>query len=555
MADSRTSDSGAVAPARIVDDAEALDWDTSADVVVVGFGGAGVVAAISAREGGASVVALDRFGGGGATRWSGGVIYAGGGTAQQAAAGFEDDVENMYAYLSQEKSVVRDETLRRFCAASPETLSWLEQQGVEFEGLFGEAMAYPPDGTYLYYSGNERAPTYAQRARPVPRGHRTVGKGFTGRTYFAKLRESAEAKGVQIIPHAPVRRLIADRGGRVIGVEIVDIPRAEHERHQAFDTKINPMSPLTAGHAERTVAAARAFEERFAGRKLVRARSGVILSTGGFVYNLDKIKEVRPDYAAIHKSAMRLGSLGCDGSGIALGQSMGGDVGHLGKLFVGRSLAPPKAMFRGTLVNTRGERFINEDTYAAFLGEAIADQPGGKAWLILDHDTFKQARRQMLRPPKGLVQETIPAILNTLFGGTKKAKTLAELASKIGVDAEGLARTAAAVTQAARAGADDLGKAPQNISPLQQGPFHAINMGLANRFALTLMFTLGGLEVDEDTGNVLRADGSHVPGLFAAGRAAVGLVTGADISGLTLADTIFSGRRAGKHAAIVRGAD
>ncbi|MCP6330388.1 FAD-dependent oxidoreductase, partial [Klebsiella pneumoniae] len=76
-----------------------IEWDDEADLLVVGFGGAGVCAALEARGQGVSVLALDRFAGGGATARSGGVVYAGGGTPQQAEAGIEDSPEAMFDYL------------------------------------------------------------------------------------------------------------------------------------------------------------------------------------------------------------------------------------------------------------------------------------------------------------------------------------------------------------------------------------------------------------------------------------------------------------------------
>jgi 3-oxo-5alpha-steroid 4-dehydrogenase len=66
------------------------------------------------------------------------------------------------------------------------------------------------------------------------------------------------------------------------------------------------------------------------------------------------------------------------------------------------------------------------------------------------------------------------------------------------------------------------------------------------------MLTLGGLTVDETTGEVLRADDSPIRGLHAAGRTAVGLCSRSYVSGLSLADCVFSGRRAGRHAAVMR---
>ncbi|HKY91505.1 MAG TPA: FAD-dependent oxidoreductase, partial [Nevskiaceae bacterium] len=179
-------------------------WDEEADLVVVGFGGAGVVAALQARELGADVIAVDRFEGGGATAKSGGVIYAGG-TRHQKAAGFDDDARQMFDYLANEGTPVRSETLRRFCDDSASDVEWLEGHGVRFgHTAYLERIAYPPDGYFLYYTGMEKFRSFA---KPAPRGHRTVGKGATGSVYYAPLKASALARGIRFLPHAPVRRL------------------------------------------------------------------------------------------------------------------------------------------------------------------------------------------------------------------------------------------------------------------------------------------------------------------------------------------------------------
>ena len=76
------------APLCVDSDADVM-WDKAADLVVVGYGGAGVCAALQARELGLSVIAIDRFAGGGATRINGGVFYGGGGTPAQKEAGVD----------------------------------------------------------------------------------------------------------------------------------------------------------------------------------------------------------------------------------------------------------------------------------------------------------------------------------------------------------------------------------------------------------------------------------------------------------------------------------
>src|SRR5438128_424710 len=95
-----------VRPALVVNSADGLKWDEEADIVVVGFGGAGVSAALEARERGASVIAVDRFGGGGATAYSGGVFYAGD-TFIQHKAGVIDSAVEMEKYLACEYPPVR----------------------------------------------------------------------------------------------------------------------------------------------------------------------------------------------------------------------------------------------------------------------------------------------------------------------------------------------------------------------------------------------------------------------------------------------------------------
>jgi 3-oxo-5alpha-steroid 4-dehydrogenase len=65
------------------------------------------------------------------------------------------------------------------------------------------------------------------------------------------------------------------------------------------------------------------------------------------------------------------------------------------------------------------------------------------------------------------------------------------------------------------------------------------------------MLTLGGLKVDEFTGMVQREDGSTIPGLYAAGRSAVGICSNVYVSGLAYADCIYSGRRVARAVARV----
>jgi 3-oxo-5alpha-steroid 4-dehydrogenase len=176
----RTNAPDPAQPPLVLDDPSAERWDDTADLVVVGFGGAGVCAALEGRERGLDVLVVDRFHGGGATAISGGVFYSGGGTHIQREAGVEDSVDEMVKYLAMEtQGVVSEELLREFCEGSADTLRWLERYGVPFEAsLCPFKTSYPLDKYYLYYSGNEGLYPFKEKAKPAPRGHRAKGKGL-----------------------------------------------------------------------------------------------------------------------------------------------------------------------------------------------------------------------------------------------------------------------------------------------------------------------------------------------------------------------------------------
>jgi 3-oxo-5alpha-steroid 4-dehydrogenase len=128
---------------------------------------------------------------------------------------------------------------------------------------------------------------------------------------------------------------------------------------------------------------------------------------------------------------------------------------------------------------------------------------------------------------------------------TESAPTLAELAAKIGVPAENLEKTIAEYNRRIDAGeADQLNKSPQLCQKLVTGPFYATNIGAGLRMSPTSAITVGGLVVDEDTGEVLSSEGGKVKGLYAAGRTAVGLCSHYYVSGLSLGDCVWSGVRA-----------
>ena len=541
-----------IAAALEVHSAADVRWSEEADVLVIGWGAAGASAAIEARASGAEVIVIDRFGGGGASALSGGVVYAGGGTPYQQQAGYIDSPQAMADYLKHEvNGVVSDETIRLFCEQSVANLQWLEAQGARFDATMPQyKTSYPPDGYYLYYSGNELVPAYsnpASTAKPVPRGHRVVAKGQSGAALFAALKDATLHAGVKPITQAGVRRLVRERGtGRVLGVEIWQLP-AGHEktrRHAELDGLIANWRLYQAPRANSARREQALIEQELAQPRFVRARRGLVLATGGYIYNPELVALHAPHYC----KGWEIGASGCDGSGLRLGQSVGGKARDLNNISGWRFITPPSAWPKGLVINQRGERFCNEQVYGAKLGFEMVEHQDGKAWLLLDSKLRWEAVRQCLFGGLWAFQ-ALPAMM-LMFKVAKKARTLEALAGSIGVNAATLRAEVDAANAAARGEREDaFGKSADMRQELKHGAFFAIDISIDQKMFPLATLSLGGLDVNENDGHVRDAQGHDIPGLFAAGRTAIGLASSRYVSGLSLADCVFSGRRAGRAAA------
>lgn len=531
-----------------VNSADQLPWDDRCDLLIVGFGGAGACAAIEASTRGLSVLALDRFEGGGATALSGGVVYAGGGTPYQRQAGYEDTSEAMFNYLRQEVGeAVSHATLRNFCDGSREQLAWLERQGAAFEASVPpHKTSYPSDQYYLYYSGNEAVPAYAASAKPAPRGHRTKGPGMSGASLFAPLKASALRHGARLRSQCEVRRLVLDLDDKVIGVEAWQLPSGsraarQHARLSRWAAAIHMYAPAL---ADRLRARQRRIEQTSAIRQLIRAEQAVLLSSGGFIFNRDLVRQHAPQYLA----GLPLGATGCNGSGIALGQSAGGSVARMDKISAWRFINPPLAWARGLIVNARGQRYANEEIYGATLGHAMVEEQDGRAILVLNRELMREALRQV-GPGQVWNFQRLPVLLNLLFNA-KRSSSLAGLAKRCNLPPELLRQSVERYSRAARGEvADEFGKSAAMLANLDQGPWYALDLSFTSRLFPCPVITLGGLKVCEGSGRVLDHAGQPIQGLYSAGRNAVGVASNLYVSGLSLADCIYSGRRAAAHVA------
>lgn len=530
---------------------DSITWDKQADLVVAGYGGAGAVAALEAFEQGMDVLVLERLSGGGSTNISGGIYYAGGGTWVQKEAGFEDTPENMFNYLKLEvQGAVKDETLKRFCDESVNNFDWLVSHGVPFEASFCPyKTAYPSNKHYFYYSGNESFPPYSEHATPVPRGHRGKKANISGAAIYQPLKKSIARKPIQVMQQTKLEALVVNDENEVQGVKVKTLLNKGWGQvlHKCMD-KLHgllyygalfwpPLFPLLDKITS-------LIEEKFGETLFIKANKGVVLATGGFFSNQALLAKHAPQYLG----GSPLGTMTDNGSGILAATAVGAKTALMDHVSAWRFINPPYAFVKGVLIGFSGKRVCNEMLYGAQIGERMMKEHMGKAWLVMDARTYEESAKD-LRLDKALWAHVVTGYFYRHLG-IKKSYTLEGLAGQTGINQEQLIRTINRYNENARSGElDPMGKPKENVRALDQGPFYAVNVSYDYFWSPCASLTFGGLQVDEESGLVLREDGSAIKGLYAAGRTAVGIPSKGYVSGLSIADCVFSGRRAARHAA------
>jgi len=468
-----------------LDAAEVGSYDESTDVLVVGFGAAGTCAAHSAREAGVDVLVAERSSGpGGAAALSEGIVYLGGGTPVQTACGFEDSADNMTRYLLAACGPDPDVSkVTAYAESSTDHFAWLVDRGVEYDARLDESMQMAPAGTEgLVWSGGEDAWPFNEIAVPAPRGHLTRTKGSTGALLMRRLSDAAVAAGARVSTDTRVERLIVD-DGRVVG----------------------------------------AVATRFGERLAVRARRGVVLAAGGFIWNDEMLRRNAPELLL---GTWKVGTEADDGRGIEMAQAVGARVKNMHAGEVSLPVIPPRRLVDGIIVDGAGQRFINEDTYMGRVGQAALYGHRATCFLVIDEAGYE---------PNWIGLEA-----SWVCG------SVGELEAEMGLPAGALEATLGLYNRHARDGHDPVfHKRPGHVRPLEP-PLGAFD--LRRGAAPYAPFTLGGLDT-RVSGEVLSLAGDPIPGLFAAGRTTSGVCTFGYASGLSIGDSTLFGRFAGASAA------
>src|SRR5271165_3061469 len=516
------------------------------DIVIAGSGGAGMTAALTAAHLGATAVVLEKTGSfGGSTARSGGGIWAPGNTVLRRA-GVADTPGQASAYLAHVTGghvpAERRQALLEHCPAMLDLV--LAMTPLRFAWVPGYADYYPeaPGGLASGRSiepvpldGNVLDGELARLNRPylpVPDGVAVTQADYRWLT-LGPRHPRAVAASAKVAGRLARRRLLGHRM-LSLGQALAAGLRAGLLSSGVPVWLNTPLTGLVMTDGRVTgVRAVRDGEP-----VLIRARRGVLIATGGFERNEEmRLRYQRPPIG----TGWTTGATGNTGDGIVAGQELGADTGLMDDAWWGPSIPLPGGPYfclaernlpGCIMVNGAGRRFVNEsapyvDAVHAMYEGNTAENPHIPAWLVFDQRYRDRYVFAGLPPRRPLPRRWYAA------GAVFRAPDLGGLAAQIGIDPRALAQTVARFNDFARKGRDEEFRRGDsaydryygdprvrpnpNLAPLARAPFYAVKIVPGD------LGTKGGLRTDARA-RVLRADGSVIPGLYAAGNASAAVM-------------------------------
>ncbi|TFV56993.1 FAD-binding protein [Mycobacterium sp. PS03-16] len=529
-----------------------MPFDTEVDVLVVGSGGGGMTAALTADAAGLDTLVVEKAAKyGGSTALSGGGIWVPGAPSQRRA-GYTPDPDEVFGYLRRiTDGLVSDARLRAYVDAAPEMMEFLEQLSPWFEFVWkpGYADYYPelPGGSALGSTINvpaidlrvlgDEEQNLLQPLALAPRGIWFAPKDLR---LFYQVRQNWRGKAVLV---KLIWRMVR---ARVFGDRMAAIGQSLAARMRlALAQQRIPLwldAPMTELIADPDGAVVGAVVDKDGRACRIRTRRGVILAAGGFDHDMawrrQHLPELEKDWSFGNPAAM--------GDGIRAAEKVGAATELLDEAWWFPAICWPDGRLQFMLnermmpsqfvVNGAGERFINEAApYMDFAHAMIDGQRSGithiPCWLITDIRSFHRyvvaGHLPIPKVPFAPVPTGAKVPKAWLESGVvEEAHSWEELAGKIGVPPENLRRTAERFNELARNGHDDdFGRGDSaydnyygdptlpnpNLHPLGKPPYYAFQIILGD------LGTSGGLRTDEHA-RVLRDDDSAVPGLYAVGN-------------------------------------
>ena len=498
---------------------EALeDAEYDVDVVIVGAGGAGMTAALTAADQELKVLVLESQDavGGNTVKSTGGMNAAK--TAYQdnntfaENAGVEKQLKAAEGYADNQAVAALAKTVSEQYAA---------YQAAP-EGYFDSVELFELDTIIGGKGLNNPAlvHTLASQSESSIEWLGSVGIELHNVASFG----GASVKRI----HRPV-----DENGKVLSVGAYIVPRLEAACKAKENITILTNTTADEILLDESGAAVGVHAVGKSGNQVVVNAKAVILATGGFGANLPMVASYQPSLDGF----MTTNAAGAQGQGITMAVKAGADTVDMDQIQIHPTVQADTAALiteglRGDgaiLVNAEGKRFIDEVGTRDVVSAAEIAQPGSFSWLIVD---------QKMADASTVIQGYIKR--GTDFCHT--ADSYEALAEEIGISADAFAATMNDWNQKVAAKADpDFGRV-SFANPLDTAPFYAIKVTAG------VHHTMGGVRINEST-QVLRADGTAITGLFAAGEVTGGVHGANRLGGNAVADIIVFGRIAGQSAA------
>ncbi|HMS74973.1 3-oxosteroid 1-dehydrogenase [Gordonia sp. (in: high G+C Gram-positive bacteria)] len=514
------------------------------DVIVVGAGAAGMSAAITAANKGLKTILIEKspYWGGSTSRSGGGVWIPGNSVLKRD--GVDDTVararEYVHAIIGEHAPA---EKIDAYIDRGPEALDFLMAHApLEFEWVRDYSDYYPEaPGGRLGGRSIEPKPFDARRLgddlktlhppySKVPLNMIVLQSDYrwlnVGLRHWRGIARTAKVGGRFFVAKTRKKKLIA-MGSALAAELLVGV------RQAGVPLRLNTgLTDLITENGRVVGVVAESEGQRIE----LRARHGVILGSGGFENNPEMRKKYQRDPIG---SEWTTGAPTNTGDGITAGLKIGAAVSMMDDAWWGPTIPLPRGPWfalseravPGTfMINERGERFMNESLpyveavhrmYGGEFGQGEGPGTNVPAWLIMD----QRCRNRYLFAGVNARQPLPRKWLES--GVVVKAGTLTELAGKIGVPVEALTATTERFNGFARKGVDedfgrgksgydhyygDLTNKPNpSLGPVDKAPFYAVKMVPGD------LGTKGGIDTDA-SGRALRADGSVIDGLYAAGN-------------------------------------
>ena len=339
----------------------------------------------------------------------------------------------------------------------------------------------------------------------------------------------ADLSDVGLMGGSSVKRTHRPKGGTAIGPHLMKVLK-EATSHQNIEIRT---SNKVVGLLSANGAVTGVMVQNADGTAYSLKAKAVIIATGGFGANLEMVAGLQPSLAGF----ATLNHPGATGDAFEWVKPLGGATIQMENIqihptaeSVNHILITEAVRGNGAiLVNHEGKRFCNEMDTRDVVSAAILNQESGEAFLIFD-----QGVRQSLASIESYANQHLLV----------EGNTIPELANLIGIPSESLSESLARYNTQQKAGVDeDFGRsATEMTAALETAPFYAVRVKPA------IHHTMGGLSVDTET-RVLKADGSPIPGLYAAGEVTGGLHGANRLGGNGVADIVVNGRLAGQAAA------